>query len=268
MAYTDAQLAGFLRRCRAANRERETAPIEASEANLKCTPKTVSAEQMERLDAAIKQQQIECKKGGWRGAAKWLEENFPEDFKEPIAAPLAQPSCGTGSSISCPNSEPLNQTPTVERQPLPNTSESPQSVPAALPAPSPIPPLSNAFWQALLFGNPDSLVSSSDATRAIALVSNKLGVRVADGETVSPMRAGQLRRLFRDRFGPADAEQTTAALWRSAPASPGAPQPSDQSQLPPGPLPIRRSQPRWIRELNEAGGAEREWLTENRLWCG
>jgi hypothetical protein len=58
-------------------------------------------------------------------------------------------------------------------------------------------------------------------------------------------------------------------LWRVAPASPGAPQPrEDQSQLPPGPLPVGYNQRRWIGELNELGGAEREWLMENRLWVG
>src|SRR6516165_3465691 len=100
--------------------------------------------------------------------------------------------------------------------------ESPQSAPAALSAPSPI-PLASAFWQSLLFGNPDSLVSSSDATRALQLVSDKLGFPIADGETIDTERAGQLRKLLRGRFGLA-AEQTMSALWRSATASPGAPQ--------------------------------------------
>ena len=145
--------------------------------------------------------------------------------------------------------------------------ESPQSAPAALSAPSPI-PLASAFWQSLLFGNPDSLVSSSDATRALQLVSDKLGVPIADGETIDTVRAGQLRKLLRGRFGLA-AEQTMSALWRSAPASPGTPQPDiGQSQLPAGPLPTGRNEPRWIEGLNEPGGSERAWLNENGLWCG
>ena len=145
--------------------------------------------------------------------------------------------------------------------------ESPQSAPAALSAPSPI-PLASAFWQSLLFGNPDSLVSSSDATRALQLVSDKLGFPIADGETIDTERAGQLRKLLRGRFGLA-AEQTMSALWRSAPASPGAPQPDiGQTQLPAGALPASRSQPQWIAELNEPGGSERAWLIENGLWCG
>jgi hypothetical protein len=145
--------------------------------------------------------------------------------------------------------------------------ESPQSAPAALSAPSPI-PLASAFWQSLLFGNPDSLVSSSDATRALQLVSDKLGFPIADGETIDTERAGQLRKLLRGRFGLA-AEQTMSALWRSAPASPGAPQPDiGQSQLPAGPLPTGRNEPRWIEGLNEPGGSERAWLNENGLWCG
>jgi len=180
-------------------------------------PKTVSAEQMEQFEQAIRQQRIECEKGGWRADAKWLEKNFPQDFGEAKAAPRAELSYETRSSIHCSNSEPVNETPTVEPQPLANVPESPQTACEALPAaPSPI-PLASEFWQSLLFGSPDSLVPSPDATRALQLVSDKLGVPIAEGETIGTMRAGQLRKLLRDRFGPADAEQTTAALWRSAP---------------------------------------------------
>jgi len=155
MAYTDAQLAGFLRKCRTANRKKKTVPTEASEPNLKCTPKTVSAEQMERLDAAIRKQSLEHKKGGWRASAKWLEENFPEDY--PKAAPRAEhaPLIETCSSDICPNSDPV-----MESQGLPNAPESPQSVPAALPAPLPIPPeLPGSWWQALLYGSCEAMLS-------------------------------------------------------------------------------------------------------------
>jgi hypothetical protein len=102
-------------------------------------PKTVSRQQMTRLDAAIKQQRIERERGGCRSAAKWLEKNFPHDFGEAKAPPRAEPSCETRSSINCPNSEPVNEPATVETQPLANAPESPQSAPAALPALSPIP---------------------------------------------------------------------------------------------------------------------------------
>ena len=33
-------------------------------------------------------------------------------------------------------------------------------------------------------------------------------------------------------------------------------------------MPVGYNQQRWIGELNELGGAEREWLMENRLWVG
>ena len=189
-------------------------------------------------------------KGSWRDDARILEELYPEDFGPPRNQP---------SEIEGPRAEP---------QTLANAPESPQSAPAALPAPPPIEPLPSSFWWALLFGNPDSPVSSSDATRALQLVSDKLGVPIADGETIDTVRAGQLRKLLRGRFGLA-AEQTMSALWRSAPASPGAPQLDiGQGQLAAGPLPAGRNQPRWIRELDEPGGAEREWLMENGLWCG
>jgi hypothetical protein len=47
-----------------------------SQLDSKC-PKTVSSEQTARLDAAIKQQRIECEKDGWRADAKWLEKDSP-----------------------------------------------------------------------------------------------------------------------------------------------------------------------------------------------
>jgi hypothetical protein len=266
MAYTDAQLAGFLRKCRAANRERETAPIEFSGPNLKCTPKTLSAEQMEHFEQVIRQQRIEREKGGWRGAAKCLEENFPEDFREPIAVLGAQPSCETGSPTNSPNSEPANEPPTGKLQPFANAPESPESALAALSAPSPI-PLASAFWQSLLFGNPDALVSSSDATRAIALVSDKLGV-VLIVETIERMRAGQLRKMLGERFGP-NVWDVMNRLWRAAPASPDAPIPhEDQSHCSPGVRDCPRSMPAWRREFHQEVSNEQRMLEGIGGWPG
>ena len=137
----------------------------------------------------------------------------------------------------------------------------------ALHTSSPI-PLASAFWRSFLFGNPDSLVPSSDATRALQLVSDKLGVPIADGETIDTMRAGQLRKLLRHRFGPADAEQTIAALWRAAPANPDAPAPNeDQSQASPGPRDCPPSMPAWRRELHQEISNEQR-LLEGIGWCG
>jgi hypothetical protein len=205
--------------------------------------KTVTLEQMSRLDAAIEQQRIECEKGGWRASARWLEKNC-EEYRQPHDGEVSNATNETISSINSPNSEPANEPATGKPQPSVGARE-------ALPAPSPT-PLASAFWQALLFGNPDSLVPSSDATRALQLVSDKLGVRIADDETIGTMRASQLRKLLRDRFGPADAEQTTAALWRSASASPGAPTPNeDQSQVSSGIKDCPRSMPAWRREFHQ-----------------
>jgi hypothetical protein len=135
--------------------------------------------------------------------------------------------------------------------------------------PPPIPTLQSGFWQTLLYGSPDALVGSSDATNALRLVAKGIGFAIEAGETIPAIRAGQLRKLLRERFDPARAEQAMAALWRAALASPGAPQPSeDQGQLLAESLSVGRNQPQWIRELNEPGGAQREWLIENGLWCG
>jgi hypothetical protein len=120
-----------------------------------------------------------------------------------------------------------------------------------------------------LYGNPDSLVPGSDATSALRLVADKTGIAIDQNETIPTLRAGQVRQLLRGRFGLSMAEQTMATLWLAAPVSPGAPQPSeDRSRLTPGPMSDGRGQPRWIRELNEPGGQEREWQIENGLWCG
>ena len=105
--------------------------------------------------------------------------------------------------------------------PLTIAPGSPQSAREALPVPSPIEPLPSSFWWSLLFGNPDCLISSSNATQALYLVSEKLAIPIGEGETIDALRAGQLRKMLRKRFGPADAEQTTAALWRSAPSKRG-----------------------------------------------
>jgi hypothetical protein len=224
-------------------------------------PKTVSPEQMARSEGALQQQRIEQRKGGWRASAKWLEENC-EEFRQPGNGEVSNAANGTSSLVSCSNSgEPANERPTVEPQAVVGAPESPQSALAALSAPSPI-PLASAFWQSLLFGNPDALVSSSDATRAIVLVSDKLAIPIGNSETIGTLRAGQLRKMLGKRFGP-NVWDVMKVLWRSAPASPGAPQAAaDQSQLAPGPLPADR---RWIRDLHDPDRIEREWLLDHGI---
>ena len=142
-------------------------------------PKTVSLQQIARLDAAIKQQRTGCEKGGWRASAKWLEENFPEDF---------------------PNPEPVNEPTAGEPQPLANAPESPQSAREALGAPLPV-PLPSTFWQALLYGSPDALVSPRDANTALRLVAHELG-KDSDGVQFSDnVRVNTLRKMFDQQFG-------------------------------------------------------------------
>ena len=128
---------------------------------------------------------------------------------------------------------------------------------------SSIPPLENGFWQSLLYGSVDSLVPGSDATRSLREVGDKLGVVIAEGETIETLRAGQLRKLLREKFGYTEAEQALALLWREAPASPGAPVPAlDQSSLPPGPWPVTRNQPAWRHDFHREVSGEQQLLEE------
>jgi hypothetical protein len=126
--------------------------------------------------------------------------------------------------------------------------------------------LPSAFWWALLFGNPDCLVSSSNATQVLHLVSEKLAIPIGEGETTDALRAGQLRKLLRERFGSQEAEKTLVALWRAAPVANGCPSPNlEESNLPPGPLPVGRNQLRWIRDLHDPDRVEREWLLDHGI---
>jgi hypothetical protein len=278
MDHTDAQLARFLAKCREANQKEEQAKFVSSEPTLKCTPKTVTPRQMAQFEEAIREQHIEREKGGWRACARWLEQNC-EEFRDPPSARYgvthngqsvsrAAPSSGHEGADptlpdygerNCPNPEPANET--VESQGSLDAPEFSENACEALSAPLPIPPPSSAFWQSLLFGNPDALVSGSDATRAIVLVSDKLGIPIGEGETIGTLRAGQLRKMLGERFGP-NVWDVMNKLWRSAPASSGAPQPNvDQSDLPPG-LNQIADQPRWVRDLHDPVRVEREWLRD------
>jgi hypothetical protein len=166
----------------------------------------------------------------------------------------------------CLSSAPAIETPRIEPQPLANASGSLQSAHEVLPVPIPLLPAS--WWQGLLYGSRDALVSPRDANTALRLVACELG---KDSDVVlftDSVRVNTLRKMLDQQFG-AKVWDVMNKLWRASPASPGAPLPSeDQSQLPAGPLPVGCNQPRWIRELNELSGPERAWMVENRLWCG
>jgi hypothetical protein len=150
--------------------------------------------------------------------------------------------------------------------PSPIAPGSPQSACTTLGAPLPIPaiaPANSAFWQTLLYGNPDGLVSSADATNALRLVAERIGITLDQRETIPTLRAGELRKLLRNKFGQLQAEQAIAVLWRSAPPTPGAPAPApDQSELPSGARVDSQLQPRWVRALHDPDRAQQEWLSD------
>jgi hypothetical protein len=144
-----------------------------------------------------------------------------------------------------------------------------RSAPDTLPVPPPIPPLPAAFWQGVLFGSPDAMLPSTDATQAARLVAQMLGSATELPEFVESIRAGQLRKLLRERFDPARAEQAMAALWRSAPSSPGTPEPNgDQTNCSPGVRDCPRSMPAWRREFYSEVSNEQRLLEGSGGWCG
>jgi hypothetical protein len=152
---------------------------------------------------------------------------------------------------------------------LPGAPEHPQSVPAVPPALPPIPPLPARWWQGLLYGSPDAMLSAADATRATHLIAQALGKNSGSSEFSEGVRGAALRKLLEAHFGAAQAWRAMNELWRSASPSPGAPSPNqDQSQMTPGSWHVSPAQPRWVAQLNGPGGAERDCMIENGLWCG
>lgn len=252
MVYTDAQLARLLAACRSASRAAPEGPKEPDD--LDHPP--ASATRQQTAKTLRRQQQ----NGGWRAIARQLEQEFPGEFGPPPER------SGSGSrakvmatTVSVPAPAPENRI--KEGTDLDHQPEQVKALPVSPPAP-PILPLERGFWQGVLYGNPDALIPGPDATRALQLVSDKLGIPTVTSETLGTLRAAQLRKLLRERFGPVQVEEALAALWRSAPTSSGAPVPGeDQSRLPPGPMP-EAGQPRWIRDLHNPDRIEREWLLD------
>jgi hypothetical protein len=189
-------------------------------------------------------------KGSWRDDARILEKLHPEDF----GPSRNQPSEIDGSK--------------VEPQSVANAPESPQSVPAALQAPSPT-PLASVFWQALLYGSPDALLSPRDANTALRLVARELSVEASVfGELSESIRVNTLRKMLGERFG-AKVWDCVNKLWRAAPASPGAPVPNeDQSQASPGVRDCLRSMPAWRREFHPKISNQQRLLEGIGGWGG
>jgi len=256
MVYTDDQLASFLAKCRKAAHDEH---FSVSKPN----PKEVRR-QLENAQATgddVEELVREARERGHIGPlivgprvrssddVRILEELCPEHFGPPR---------NQLSEIEAP----------LEPQPLVGSLESPKNASVALPAPLSIPLLPASWWQALLYGSREAMLSPGDANNALRLVARELAKDLNVIEFTDSVRVNTLRKVLDQRFG-AGAWPAMNKLWRSAPASPGASQPSeDQGQLPPGPSTVGRNQPRWIGELNEPGFTERAWMIENGLWGG
>jgi hypothetical protein len=239
-----------------------------------CATVTEMREARKRLRELLEQRALS--KGGWREDARILAEHFSEDFGEPHDLPvpsvLPTPPNAANAVFAA---EPASGNPTLptEQEPAtiaPGPSQNACNVPPALSPVLALAPLPAAFWRSVLYGSPDALLATVDATQATRLVAQTLGVpSVALSEFTGSLRAGQLRKSLRERFGQVEAEQAMNKLWRAAPLTDGCPSPNlEAPSLSPGPLLAGRNQPRWIAELNEPGGAQRAWLIENGLWCG
>jgi hypothetical protein len=231
-------------------------------------PKTVSPQQMARVEQAIQQQQIKYQQEGWRASAKWLEQNC-EEFRElasgrtsPTTEQSREPGCETRSLDVCANSELVQQPPRGEPQSPPNAPESSQSVHEALPVSPPIAPLPSLFWHGLLFGSRESIISAADANIAVCLVARQLGTDSDVSEFTDSIRVHTLRQTIAERFG-AVAWPAMNELWRSAPPTAAAPALTpDQSQLLPELWSGNRQLPRWIESLRDPSRLEREYLED------
>jgi hypothetical protein len=100
------------------------------------------------------------------------------------------------------------------------------------------------------------------------LISDKLALPIIQGETLGVLRAGELRKTLRSRFGAREAERANE-LWRSAPASPGAPMPNiDQGRCTSGVWECPRSIPASRRDFPQEKSTEQQLLGPIGGWCG
>ena len=174
----------------------------------------------------------------------------------------------TGSSINCANPGLVNETPTGEPQPLANVPKSPQGAPAALPPVSSIPLLESAFWQNVLHGSRDAMISPKYAASAVRLIARELGKDSDVVQYSESVRVATLRKMLEAQFG-AKVWDVMNKLWRATSASPGAPAPNeDQSHCSPGVQDCPRSMPSWRREFYSEASDEQRLLEGIGGWCG
>jgi hypothetical protein len=165
----------------------------------------------------------------------------PED--EPSLAPRGADTSAQREALGA------NKEPSSQHLPAPKEAKGPAT----------IPPLPASWWQGLLYGSPDAMLSAADATRAMHLIAQALGVNSGPSEFSAGVRGVALRKILDERFGAGQAWRAMNELWRSASPSPGAPSPNqDQSQMTPGSWPVSPDQPRWATQLNEPGGTDRD----------
>jgi hypothetical protein len=102
----------------------------------------------------------------------------------------------------------------------------------------------------------------------MSLVAGELGKDLDVIEFTESIPVNALRKVLDARFG-AGAWPAMNKLWRSAPASPGAPQPNeDQSRLTPGVRDCPRSMPAWRREFHQEFSHEQRLLESMGGCCG
>jgi hypothetical protein len=203
-------------------------------------------------------------KQNWRNDAAWLEQEFPQEFGPPAKAHSPEvPDEEVNTGLRAPLPSVIAPGPS---QSAPESSQSVLEVPAALP---PIPPLPASWWQSLMYGSPDAMLSATDATRAMHLIAQALLVERGPSEFSEGVRVAALRKLLEAHFGAAQAWRAMNELWRAAPVSPGASQPNeDQSRCTPGVWDCPRSMPVWRREFHQEKSTEQQLLEGIGGWCG
>ena len=218
-------------------------------------------------------------RSGWRADAKWLEENCPEEFgeheKQAMPSSNNKPGrCGETYSAEISRSERSSLAASHEAcKPLcPQDVETEARLSLeSKPTPSEPVKLPPAQWfdRFIGYGANSRVVALADAIACVRLVITELQGPLAaaeaqvrlEGETVPvPALYAECARLT----GNAACWGVVQALQLRARTQEGI---SSPSPLLATPMP-EAAQPRWMQELNEPGGTERDWMIENGLWCG